>query len=51
MEERTLLGIMSAIIYAGIPQYAKDNGYAVINAVGQARELLDEIKKQTKQTI
>ena len=47
MEEKTLLGIMSAIIYAGMPQYAKDNGYSVINAVGQARELLTEINKQT----
>ena len=47
MEEKTLLGIMSAILYAGMPQSAKDNGYAVINAVGQARELLNEIKKQT----
>ena len=42
-----LLSIMSAIIYSGIPQSAKDNGYAVINAVGQARELLNEVKKQT----
>ena len=42
-----LLGIMSAIIYANIPQSAKDNGYAVINAVGQARELLNEVKRQT----
>ena len=48
MEEKTLLGIMSAIIYAGIPQSAKDNGYAIINAVGQARELLNEISRQTK---
>ena len=47
MEEKTLLSIMSAIIYSGIPQSAKDNGYAVINAVGQARELLNEVKKQT----
>ena len=46
MEEKTLLGIMSAIIYSGIPQLAKDNGYAVINAVGQARELLKEVKRQ-----
>lgn len=46
MEEKTLLGIMSAIIYSGIPQSAKDNGYAIINAVGQARELLNEIKRQ-----
>ena len=43
-----LLGIMSAIIYADIPQSAKDNGYAIINAVGQARELLNEISRQTK---
>lgn len=42
-----LLGIMSAIIYAGMPQSAKDNGYAIINAVGQARELLNEIERQT----
>jgi len=47
MEEKTLLGIMSAIIYADMSQSAKDNGYAIINAVGQARELLNEIKKQT----
>ena len=47
MEEKTLLGIMSAIIYASMPQSAKDNGYAVINAVGQARELLNEIERQT----
>lgn len=47
MENKQLLGIMSAIIYSGIPQSAKDNGYAVINAVGQARELLNEVKKQT----
>lgn len=42
-----LLGVMSAIIYASMPQSSKENGYAVINAVGQARELLTEIKKQT----
>lgn len=48
MEEKTLLGIMSAIIYANMPQSAKDNGYATINAVGQARELLNEIERQTK---
>lgn len=47
MEEKTLLGIMSAIIYAGMPQSAKDNGYGIINAIGQARELLNEVKKQT----
>jgi len=47
MEEKVLLGIMSAIIYTDMPQSAKDNGYAVINAVGQARELLTEINKQT----
>lgn len=47
MEEKTLLGVMSAIIYSGIPQSAKDNGYSVINVVGQARELLKEIKRQT----
>jgi hypothetical protein len=47
MEEKILLGIMSAIIYADIQQSAKDNGYAVINAVGQARELLNEVKRQT----
>lgn len=47
MEEKTLLGIMSAIIYAGMPQYAKYNGYCIINAVGQARELLAEVNKQT----
>lgn len=46
MEEKTLLGIMSAIIYANMPQSAKDN--ATINAVGQARELLNEIERQTK---
>jgi hypothetical protein len=40
-----LLGVMSAIIYASMPH--KDNGYAVINAVGQARELLTEVNKQT----
>lgn len=39
-----LLGVMSAIIYASMPH--KENGYAVINAVGQARELLTEINKQ-----
>lgn len=48
MEEKTLLGIMSATIYASMPQSAKDNGYGIINAVGQARELLTEINKQTK---
>ncbi len=48
MEEKTLLGIMSAIIYANMPQTAKDNGYGIINAVGQARELIAEINKQTK---
>ena len=47
MEKKTLLGIMSATIYASMPQSAKDNGYAVINAVGQARELLNEIGRQT----
>lgn len=47
MGEKALLGIMSAIIYADMPQSAKDNGYAVINAVGQARELLNEVKRQT----
>ena len=47
MEEKTLLGIMSAIIYTDMPQTSKENGYAVINAVGQARELLTEINKQT----
>lgn len=46
-ENKQLLGIMSAIIYAGMPQTARDNGYAVINAVGQARELLTEIERQT----
>ena len=44
MEEKTLLGIMSAIIYANM---SKDNDYAFMNAVGQARELLTEIKRQT----
>lgn len=48
MEEKTLLGIMSATIYANMPQSAKENGYGIINAVGQARELLTEINKQTK---
>ena len=38
---------MSAIIYADMSQSAKGNGYAVINAVGQARELLNEIERQT----
>lgn len=47
MEEKSLLGVMSAIIYSNMSQSAKDNGYAAINAVGQARELLDEIKRQT----
>ena len=47
MEEKTLLGVMSAIIYANMPQTAKDNGYSIINAVGQARELLNEVNKQT----
>lgn len=47
MENKQLLGIMSAIIYAGMPQTARDNGYAIINAVGQARELLTEIERQT----
>lgn len=42
-----LLGIMSAIIYSNMPQSSKENGYGVINAVGQARELLNEVKKQT----
>lgn len=42
-----LLGVMSAIIYAGMPQMSKENGYSIINAVGQARELLNEIDKQT----
>ena len=48
MDEYSLIGIMSATIYAGMPQSAKDNGYAIINAVGQARELLVEISRQTK---
>lgn len=47
MEEKILLGIMSAIIYVDTPQAAKDNGYAIINAVVQARGLLNEIKRQT----
>ena len=47
MEEKTLLGIMSAIIYANMSQTVKDNGYGIINAVGQARELLTEIERQT----
>lgn len=47
MEKKTLLGIMSATIYANMPQSAKDNDYAIINAVGQARELLNEIGRQT----
>lgn len=42
-----LLGIMSAIIYSNMPQMSKENGYGIINAVGQARELLTEIEKQT----
>lgn len=47
MENKQLLGIMSAIIFVSMSQSAKDNGYAIINAVGQARELLEEIKRQT----
>jgi len=46
--EYSLLGIMSAIIFANMPEVTKDNGYGVINAVGQARKLLTEINKQTK---
>lgn len=51
MEEKTLLGVMSAIIYVNMSQLAKNNGYAVINAVGLARELLTEIERQTNKTI
>ena len=46
-EKKKLLGIMSAIIYSQISEVSKDNGYGVINAVGQARQLLKEIDKQT----
>lgn len=48
MDEYTLLGIMSAIIFANMSEVKKDNGYGIINAVGQARELLNELNKQTK---
>jgi len=51
MEEKVLLGIMSAIIYSNMSQTSKENGYAVINSVGQARELLNEINKQTNKAI
>ena len=44
---KQLLGIMSAIIYSQMPEVTKDNGYGIINAVGQARELLKEIDRQT----
>lgn len=47
MEEKTLLGIMSAIIYSNMSPTSKENGYGIINAVGKARELLTEINKQT----
>ena len=47
MDEYSLLGIMSAIIYSNIPQSSKENGFGIINAVGQARELLSEVNKQT----
>lgn len=46
-EKKKLLGIMSAIIFSQMPEVTKDNGYGVINAVGQARELLKEIDRQT----
>ena len=45
MEKKELLGIMAAIIYSQLPK--NDNGYNIINAVGQARELLKEVDKQT----
>lgn len=48
MDEYSLLGIMSAIIFANMPEVTKDNGYGIINAVGQARELLKEVEKQNK---
>ena len=48
MDEYSLLSIMSAIIYSNLSQSSKDNGYGIINAVGQARELLNEVNKQTK---
>lgn len=47
MENKQLLGIMSAIIYSQMSEVKKDNGYGIINAVGQACELLSEIEKQT----
>ena len=46
-EKKKLLGIMSAIIFSQMSVATKDNGYGVINAVGQARELLKEIDRQT----
>ena len=45
--KKQLLGIMSAIIYSQMSEVTKDNGYGIINAVGQARELLKEIDRQT----
>lgn len=44
-ENKELLGIMSAIIFSQTSE--KENGYGIINAVGQARELLKEIERQT----
>ena len=47
MEEKKLLAIMSAIIFSQMPEVTKSNGYGVINAVGQARQILEEIDRQT----
>ena len=48
MEERKkLLAIMSAIIFSQMSDISKGNGYGVINAVGQSREILKEIDRQT----
>ena len=46
-EEKKLLAIMSAIIFSQMSDISKDNGYGVINAVGQARQILEEIDRQT----
>lgn len=46
-ENKELLGIMSAIIFSQMSDIQKENGYGIINAVGQARELLNEIERQT----
>ena len=46
MDKKQLLALMSAILYTQISEISKENGYGIINAVGQARELLNEVDRQ-----